>query len=208
MTKLKAHGHRANHLVIIGHPGPESFNAAVANHYVMAVIENGQQAVMRDLYAEGFNPLLSEAERTAPVGYRLASELEDHCKLIGKAQVVMFIYPLWFGTPPAIIKGYVDRVLGAMMRDTQGQPEMPPAGNGKTLAVITTSASTLPWLEQHKIWSALRESFDQYLASVLGFDRTIHHHIEEVVDDLSDERAGEMLDAVERFAADLCVTLK
>lgn len=204
MDKAKPDPGGSLHAVILGHPSQESFNAAIANHYSMSVEAAGQRSIVRDLYREGFDPRLSEAERTAAPDFVLPDEIDGHLKLIRKAKAVVLICPLWFGTPPAIIKGYVDRVFGALMRDTQSHPQTALSGTGKTLAVVTTSASTLPWLEQRRVWSSLRQSLDEYLKLVLGFDRALHHHIEQVTDDLSDEQGAELLEGVERFATDLC----
>lgn len=53
------------HLIVLGHPGPDGFNHAVAAAYGNAVRACGQQAVLRDLYSLDFDPRLSAAERSA-----------------------------------------------------------------------------------------------------------------------------------------------
>ena len=54
-----------SHLVVLGHPGPNSLNSAIADRYVDSVRATHQGAVLRDLYRIGFDPLLKEAERAA-----------------------------------------------------------------------------------------------------------------------------------------------
>ena len=108
-------GARIKHSVIVAHPEAESFTMAVAQRYCAAVTAQGQEAVLRDLYRIGFDPVLKADERAPGAGFQprpdVAVELDQ---LAGSAAFVL-IYPIWFGTPPAIIKGYVERVLGAGM---------------------------------------------------------------------------------------------
>jgi len=193
-----------SHLVVLGHPSPSSFNAAIANRYAEAVRATHQDAVLRDLYALGFDPLLKEAERTSNGADGVSSDVQGELAFLKQCDVLTFIYPLWFGMPPAIIKGYIDRILGAGFRlDDIGQAREGVL-RGKRLAVITTSASRLPWLEEHGMWISLRQSFDEYLKTVFGFLRSDHYHADSIVDDLSPASANSILFEVEEFARSIC----
>lgn len=188
------------HLVVLGHPGSNSFNAAIAGRYVDAVRATHQDAVLRDLYALGFDPLLTETERTANGVAGASSDIQAEINVLEQCDILTFVYPLWFGMPPAIITGYIDRVLGAGFRvdDLNRSPEG--MLRGKRLAVITTSGSKLTWLEEHGIWVSLRQSFDEYLKTVFGFARCDHYHADSVVNDLSSADAERILFEVGEFA--------
>lgn len=188
------------HLVVLGHPGSNSFNAAIAGRYVDAVRATHQDAVLRDLYALGFDPLLTETERTANGVAGASSDIQAELNVLEQCDILTFVYPLWFGMPPAIITGYIDRVLGAGFRvdDLNRSPEG--MLRGKRLAVITTSGSKLTWLEEHGIWVSLRQSFDEYLKTVFGFARCDHYHADSVVNDLSSADAERILFEVGEFA--------
>lgn len=188
------------HLVVLGHPGSSSFNAAIAGRYVDAVRATHQDAVLRDLYALGFDPLLKETERTANGVAGASSDIQAELNVLEQCDILTFVYPLWFGMPPAIITGYIDRVLGAGFRvdDLNRSPEG--MLRGKRLAVITTSGSKLTWLEEHGIWVSLRQSFDEYLKTVFGFARCDHYHADSVVNDLSSADAERILFEVGEFA--------
>jgi NAD(P)H dehydrogenase (quinone) len=189
-----------SHLVVLGHPGSNSFNAAVAGRYVEAVRATHQDAVLRDLYAIEFDPLLKENERTSNGADGASSDVRTELNLLQQCDVLTFVYPLWFGMPPAIITGYIDRVLGAGFRvdDLNRSPEG--MLRGKRLAVITTSGSKLTWLEEHGMWVSLRQSFDEYLKTVFGFARCDHYHADSIVDDLTSADAERILFEVEEFA--------
>ena len=193
-----------SHLIILGHPATESFNAAIAKRYVETVHANHQETVLRDLYALGFDPLLKESERSISKDQPFSPDVENELDLIRKCDVVTFVYPLWFGTPPAIIKGYLDRVFGAGFRFTDLATRKNDLFGGKRLAVVTTSASTMPWLESQGMWISLRQSFEQYLKAVFGFAKNYHYHADAIVDDLGQAEAHRILYEVEAFARTIC----
>jgi putative NADPH-quinone reductase len=98
-----------NILVILGHPNPCSFNHAIAKTAVDTLKEMGHNVVFHDLYAEKFNPVLEQTEMqnlTDPVARR-------HCEELANAEGLLIIHPIWWGMPPAIINGWVDRVFRA-----------------------------------------------------------------------------------------------
>jgi NAD(P)H dehydrogenase (quinone) len=195
-----------SHLVILGHPSTESFNATLAEAYMATVRSKGQHAILRDLYAIDFDPLLKEAERTASGPTMVPDDARHELELATQSDVVVFVYPLWFGAPPAIIKGYLDRVFGAATRyvDFTNPKKSPFAG--KRLAVISTSGSSLPWLEGQGIWISLRQSFDQYLKAVVGFSRCDHYHADGIVDGLGPSHAARVIYEVTDFANKICST--
>ena len=95
-------------LIINGHPDAESFNAALAEAYKKGAIESGaevKEIVVRELQ---FNPNLQ-------FGYRKRTELEpdllDAQAKIKWAEHLVWIYPVWWGSLPAILKGFIDRTF-------------------------------------------------------------------------------------------------
>lgn len=95
-------------LIINGHPDSESFNFAIAEAYKKGALSEGhiiQEIVIRDLQ---FNINLE-------FGYRKRTELEpdllDAREKIKWADHLVFIHPVWWGSVPAILKGFIDRVF-------------------------------------------------------------------------------------------------
>ena len=95
--------------VILAHPGPGSFNHAIAATVVKTLAENGYTVAFHDLYAEHFDPVLPYAEipRDAPLDPGVAR----HCSEIATADGIVIVHPDWWGQPPAILKGWIDRVI-------------------------------------------------------------------------------------------------
>lgn len=95
--------------VILAHPDPQSFNHAIASTVVKELKQRGHKVFFHDLYKENFEPLLSSEE--IPKDVSLPKEVETHCLEIGKADGIIIVHPNWWGQPPAILKGWVDRVI-------------------------------------------------------------------------------------------------
>ena len=95
--------------VILAHPCPGSFNHAIAGTVTATLTDAGHQVQFHDLYAEKFDPLLPCEE--IPRGAVLPAAVAQHCREIAAADGIVFIHPNWWGMPPAILKGWVDRVL-------------------------------------------------------------------------------------------------
>ncbi|MFZ1987039.1 MAG: NAD(P)H-dependent oxidoreductase [Desulfatitalea sp.] len=95
--------------VILAHPNEQSFNHAIAQAAVERIERNGHGVYFHDLYKERFDPLLFGAEisRDAP----LPAAIARHCAEIAVAEGIVVVHPNWWGQPPAILKGWVDRVI-------------------------------------------------------------------------------------------------
>jgi putative NADPH-quinone reductase len=99
-------------LVVYCHPTPDSFNAAIRDLVLAKLHAAGAEVRLHDLYAEGFHPILSAAEWK---GYLACPQ---NCAAVD-AQVadlrwcdtLIFVYPTWWYGLPAILKGWLDRVL-------------------------------------------------------------------------------------------------
>jgi putative NADPH-quinone reductase len=95
--------------LILAHPNPGSFNHAIAETAADALRINGHRVLAHDLYHEQFPPLFSAAElRPSP---QLDPPVARHCQEIAAADGIIIVHPNWWGMPPAILKGWIDRVL-------------------------------------------------------------------------------------------------
>jgi NAD(P)H dehydrogenase (quinone) len=165
------------HAVIVGHPDPKSFNLMIASHYCGAVRARGQEAVLRDLYRVGFDPVLRDEELPAPGKDKPAKDVLAERRLIADADVFAFVYPLWFNAPPAIIKGYMDRVFGLGF----GFGPISQGGNapllaGKQLLGFSSSGAPADWLRKEGGLMAIRNLFDEHFAAVCGLKLLDHVH--------------------------------
>ena len=95
--------------VILAHPDPESFNHAIAQTVVDTLKANGYKVFFHDLYQEKFDPRLNLEEVAKDA--ILPAVIRKHCDEIAAAFGIVIVHPNWWGQPPAILKGWVDRVI-------------------------------------------------------------------------------------------------
>lgn len=95
--------------IILAHPDPGSFNHAIARTAAGAVEKSGHEVIVHDLYEERFDPILNTEE--IPKDAEIPPEIRRHCEEISVADGIVIIHPNWWGQPPAILKGWVDRVI-------------------------------------------------------------------------------------------------
>jgi NAD(P)H dehydrogenase (quinone) len=195
------------HVVVLGHPATGSFNHQIAEIYCQAVRACGQDALLRDLYASGFDPLLKSDERLGHGAGALAADVAAELDALAGARVLVLIYPIWFGGPPAIIKGYVDRVLSAGLGPHEVKAGAAhPLLAGARLMTFSSSATT-PWLSESGQWVSLRQSFDNYLTDIFAMREARRRHFEAVVDGLDQDSVLEKLEEVRQDAIALAETL-
>jgi putative NADPH-quinone reductase len=131
--------------VILAHPNRQSFNHAIAQTAIAQLRQNGHQVAFHDLYAEEFDPILPLGE--IPKEASVSKEVERHCQEISSTDGIIIVHPNWWGQPPAILKGWVDRVIrpGIAYRFADGdQGEGVPIGllKAKAACVFNTSNTT------------------------------------------------------------------
>ncbi|MFD1707593.1 NAD(P)H oxidoreductase [Siminovitchia sediminis] len=99
-------------LVVTSHPRPDSLTANIAKRFTAGLSEAGHEYEVADLYAEKFNPLLfpeDEPDWDHP-NKIYSEEVIREMKRIEASEALVFIFPVWWYSLPAILKGYIDRV--------------------------------------------------------------------------------------------------
>lgn len=95
--------------VILAHPDPDSFNHAIAATVVKQLEDADHEIYFHDLYREKFDPILPKDE--IPKDVCLPPEIDAYCKEISESDGVVIVHPNWWGQPPAILTGWIDRVI-------------------------------------------------------------------------------------------------
>jgi len=95
--------------ILVANPNPASFAHALGATVRERAAKAGLAIAFHDLYAEGFDPVLATGERdNRSSGDPL---VERHCADLVAADLVAVCHPNWWGMPPAILKGWIDRVI-------------------------------------------------------------------------------------------------
>ena len=136
--------------VILAHPDKQSFTHAIAATVVQKLKENGHRINFHDLYAERFDPILPSPE--IPTEDPLPPDIKRHCDEICSADGIVIIHPNWWGQPPAILKGWIDRVIRPQVAYTfldENNGEGIPVGLLKAqTAIVLNTANTPPEMVQ------------------------------------------------------------
>ncbi len=186
-----------NVLIVHAHPEPRSFASALKDAAVSELTAAGHAVTVSDLYATGFDPRVSRADFTGaadPAYFEPQREQQDASEHDGfapdvkaelerlfAADLVLFTFPLWWFSVPAILKGWFDRVLvmGAVygagkVHDTGG------LGGRRALLVLTTGGlatgygpggrnGSLPALLAPIQWGTLHFSGFEVLAPFVAY---------------------------------------
>lgn len=190
-------------LIVLAHPDPGSFCAKVARCWEQRSSTHGQVCSIRDLYAEGFDPVLKAHEQPGKPGYAPAPEALAECRSLQELDVLVFVYPVWFGTPPAMMKGYIERVLGSGTSFGKSGELRKPLKNAR-LVQISTSAATRPVLAEEGIEAALHTVFDRYVADIFGAAKAEHLHLDSIGEGMSAAEAAIKLEEVRELADKVC----
>ncbi len=100
-------------LVVIAHPCPDSYCVALAARAVSGLTAAGHEVVVVDLYADDFRVAMTDQERRAYHGPEpiLDPMVARSADLVTRAEALIFVYPTWWSGLPAILKGWLERVM-------------------------------------------------------------------------------------------------
>ena len=184
-------------MVIIAHPNKASFNHAIAMTCSKTLTENGHEVILHDLYEERFDPILpfSEFRRDAV----LPEEIQRHCDELAQADGIIIIHPDWWGQPPAILKGWVDRVIrpGTAYEFQEGDKgEGVPRGLLKAdRAIIFNTSNTETTREKTVFNDPLESIWKNCIFGLCGI-ATIHRRMFNIVITSSEDERKEWLSEV------------
>lgn len=120
-----------NILIILGHPDSNSFNHALAKTCINQLRFNGQFPIVHDLYCENFNPVPELVHSSNILEDKKL--IEKHCNDLNISDGIVIIHPNWWGQPPAMVKGWMDRVL---LPDVAYKFELKESGELKSVGLL------------------------------------------------------------------------
>ena len=191
-------------LVIVAQPNRASFNHAIAQTCSRALTDNGHEVIAHDLYREQFDPILPHDE--VPSGAKLPADIQRHCEEAATTEGMIIVHPNWWGQPPAILKGWVDRVLrpGVAYEFLEGdQGEGIPRGLLRAkCAIIFNTSNTETTREQTVFGDPLEAIWKDCIFSLCGVPTTYRRTFNVVVTSSEADRKrwlSEVVDTINRF---------
>lgn len=132
-------------MLVVANPSPTSFSHAMATEARQTLSALGYETAVHDLYAERFDPVQPTGEQCNTQSS--APTVEQHCDELARADLILLFHPNWWGQPPAILKGWVDRVfrLNTAYGYAPGvDPEGVPVGLLKARHALVFNTSNTP----------------------------------------------------------------
>jgi putative NADPH-quinone reductase len=176
--------------VIIAHPDKASFNHAIASVVLKQLERNGHGVSFHDLCAEHFDPLLVCEE--IPKEAVLPEPIKSHCEEVRQANGIIVIHPNWWGQPPAILKGWIDRVIrpGIAYEFLEGDSgEGVPKGLLKAeAAIVFNTSNTLLEREQQIFGDPLETIWRNCIFGLCGVGNFYRRTFSTVVTSTESER--------------------
>jgi NAD(P)H dehydrogenase (quinone) len=191
-----------NHLVIFAHPNPKSFGKGIVDTVVKASEEKGATVRVRDLYSIGFDPILKPSDFVALQSGKVSEDIAPEQEHIKWADVITFVYPVWWASFPAILKGYIDRVFsyGFAYESVNGAP----TGllKGKKALLFSTTGASNEFYSANGMHNSMKQTTDQGILNFSGIEEVNHTFFGEVPY-VPDETRGDYLKEVSRIIKEI-----
>jgi len=133
-------------LIVVAHPSSDSYGHALVNRAEVGLLAAGHEVIVLDLYDLGIRVAMTAEEREAyhsdtPIIDPLIAE---HAALVQRAEALVFVYPTWWSGLPAILKGWLERVMVpgvGFVLDERTNKVRPGLGQMRRLVGISTYGS-------------------------------------------------------------------
>lgn len=189
--------------IILAHPDSGSLNHAIAHEAAKTLEQNGHMVRFHDLYGEEFPPNLpaKEIPRTA----ELPEIIATHCRELAEADGIIVVHPNWWGMPPAILKGWVDRIVRPGLAYEfleQDQGEGVPVGLLKAdTALVFNTSNTESEREQKVFGDPLETIWKNCIFDLCGC-RNFHRRMFNIIVISSEEQRHQWLAEVRALVAE------
>jgi len=175
------------HIIIYAHPSPKSFSSKLKNVLKFTSDERGWKTTIRDLYEMKFDPVLWPAELAQLSKGEVSDEIKKEQELLFDADIISVIYPLWWAGFPAILKGYIDKVLAYGFAYKAGSNGIEGLLNNKKVYLFTSMGNTIEQYESKGLIDAFKKIHGGEIFEFCGMDVKEHQFFPEVPSASDDE---------------------
>ena len=189
----------ANILLIYGHPKtPTSFNFSLKEKLVSVLKTKGHNVLVRDLYEVSFNPLLSSEDLAKLHNNEIPDDIKKEQDFIKNADVIIFIYPIWWAGSPAIIKGYIDRVFSYSFAYMYKGNKVVGLLTDKRAIIINSHGSPYDFYEREGFHTAIQKVNDDGIFAFCGFKRIKHLFFGGIMNKTIEEKEIDIKQAIDK----------
>ena len=177
-------------LIVYAHPNPESFNHAVLEEFTRGLRDGGHSVEVVDLYGIGFDPRIKSEDLAQFRGGKMPDDVLEQQEKIKKADAMVFISPIIWGSLPGMLKGWMDRVFSAgFSHRPPRKGEVGPQGllTHKKALIINTTMLPDPLYKNLGLETTIKTTFDNYILKTVGIQNVDHaflHSVQLVPDEV------------------------
>lgn len=190
------------HLIVYAHPNPQSFNHAILETIQGELQEKGHEVRVRDLYAINFNPVLTADDFILFSQGKTPADIQAEQEHITWADVITFIYPVWWTGLPAILKGYVDRVFSHGFAYAYGANGIEKLLTGKKGLLLSTMGNSKENYEASGMFEAMKKTTGAGIFDFTGIE-VVEHAFYTSVPSVDNETRKQYLEDVKELVSRL-----
>jgi len=172
-------------LLLVANPNPGSFCHAIAQTALEQLQSMGHQVIFHDLYAERFDPLLPHAE--IPKDAPLDPIIRRYCDEVAQADGFVVVHPNWWSMPPAILKGWIDRVFRQGVAYTFTKDGVQGFFQGRR-AVVFTNSNTPRDIELSVFGDPLENLWKTCIFGFCGLENFYRRNFEPIIESTLQQR--------------------
>ncbi|MDR0870956.1 MAG: NAD(P)H-dependent oxidoreductase [Planctomycetaceae bacterium] len=185
--------------LILAHPKTDSFNAAIAETARGVLVKNGHTVFVHDLYREHFDPV-HPADEEKSDEKDLPPYIQDYIAEMRNVDGLIYVHPNWWGGPPAILRGWIDRVFrqNSVYNFTA---EGPVCHIGKKIVQIFSTSNTPRDVERNFYGDPIEVFWKTVVFGLLGSESFERRNFEQIILSTPEERKAwlaEVAQTVER----------
>ena len=188
---------KKNAFVVVANPGRASLCSALAKTCASVLVKEGYRTFFHDLYAEKFPPILPAGEEGGSA--KLPALVGRHCREIRSADIIVVVHPNWWGQPPAIMKGWIDRVfrpgVAYRFREGDGGEGVPEGLLKARAAVVLNTSNTAAGREADEFGDPLDAIWRNCVFGLCGVKKVVRKTYGVVVTSTLHRRRGWLKDA-------------
>jgi NAD(P)H dehydrogenase (quinone) len=184
-----------NILIVYAHPNEKSFNRALLEAVSAGLNEAGHTTKVKDLYAEGFDPVLTADDLAELQQGNIPEHIQREQDALSWADGLVFIYPLWWFGRPAILKGWFDTVLTNGFAFSFSDQGLTGLLKHKKALVLITAGGQKSYFVENDAESLLHRPMTDGTLSFCGIDN-IEHQVYYNIPGSTDEERQAILNEV------------
>ncbi|HET6516165.1 MAG TPA: NAD(P)H-dependent oxidoreductase [Thermodesulfovibrionales bacterium] len=189
------------YLIIYAHPDTASFNHAIMETISDELGKGKRDFEVRDLYGMKFNPILSRDDLTAIQNGAVPQDIKREQDHIRSADTLLFVFPIWWSSMPAMLKGYIDRVFSLKFAYDITTDGVIGLLKGKKAFIVSTTGASREDYDRMGAFEMMNMSMDTAIFRFSGME-VIGHKYFSSVPYVSEEDRKQMLEELRLLVRD------